>query len=75
MLNELFPNVIMDDLWTATYETLYMTVISVIGTFILGIILGLVLYFDRSRKSLEQPGLVTESTANARQRVPCHPVH
>lgn len=44
MFEELFPNVVMDDMWTATYETLYMTIISVIGTFIIGLFLGLVLY-------------------------------
>ncbi|MCP8617732.1 methionine ABC transporter permease [Salirhabdus salicampi] len=44
MLNDLFPNVNMDDLWTATYETLYMTVLSVIGTLILGVLLGLLLF-------------------------------
>ncbi|MBU6080424.1 methionine ABC transporter permease [Allobacillus halotolerans] len=62
MLNELFPNVIMDDLWTATYETLYMTVISVIGTFILGIILGLVLYLT-DRGNLWSNRLVNGITA------------
>ncbi|WP_027964329.1 methionine ABC transporter permease [Halalkalibacillus halophilus] len=44
MIDAIFPNVDMDSMWTATYETLYMTVISVIGTFILGILLGLVLF-------------------------------
>ncbi|SDK07221.1 methionine ABC transporter permease [Sediminibacillus albus] len=44
MLNELFPNVKPDDLWTAIEETFYMTLISVIGTIILGILLGLLLF-------------------------------
>ncbi|MFG6119585.1 methionine ABC transporter permease [Thalassobacillus sp. B23F22_16] len=47
MFNELFPNVDMADMITATNETLYMTVISVIGTLILGIMLGLLLYLSR----------------------------
>ncbi|GGC81673.1 methionine import system permease protein MetP [Thalassobacillus devorans] len=47
MFNELFPNVDIEDMVTATYETLYMTVISVAGTLILGILLGLVLYLSR----------------------------
>ncbi|GAE94425.1 methionine ABC transporter permease protein [Gracilibacillus boraciitolerans JCM 21714] len=44
MLKDFFPNVIPEDLWEATLETLYMTIISVIGTLILGIILGLLLF-------------------------------
>ncbi|MCT2535927.1 ABC transporter permease [Aquibacillus koreensis] len=44
MLSELFPNVQMDDLWVATYETFYMTLISLVGTLIFGILLGLLLY-------------------------------
>lgn len=44
MLTELFPNLKMEDLWQATYETFYMTIIALIGTFIFGIMLGLLLY-------------------------------
>ncbi|MBB6453464.1 D-methionine transport system permease protein [Salirhabdus euzebyi] len=44
MLSNLFPNVRMEELWTATEETLYMTGISVLGTLIFGIILGLLLF-------------------------------
>lgn len=44
MLTNLFPNLKMDDLWEATTETLYMTVLALIGTLIFGIILGLLLY-------------------------------
>ena len=40
MLNQLFPNVEWDLMYEATIQTLYMTVISVVATFILGIILG-----------------------------------
>ncbi|ASF40293.1 MAG: methionine ABC transporter permease [Halobacillus sp.] len=46
MINQFFPNVTMDDLITATNETLYMTLISVAGTFILGLLLGLLLYLS-----------------------------
>ncbi|MBN8235492.1 ABC transporter permease [Halobacillus kuroshimensis] len=46
MLNDFFPNVRMEDMITATNETLYMTLISVAGTFILGILLGLLLYLS-----------------------------
>ncbi|WP_035178578.1 methionine ABC transporter permease [Alkalihalobacterium bogoriense] len=41
---EWFAKMKWDQLWDATLETLYMTSISVLATFILGILLGLVLY-------------------------------
>ncbi|WP_408007547.1 methionine ABC transporter permease [Pseudalkalibacillus sp. A8] len=44
MLITLFPNVDWEDMWEATLETLYMTGISVSATFLLGIILGLLLF-------------------------------
>ena len=44
MIETLFPNVRWDRMWDATLETLYMTGISLIATFILGILLGLLLY-------------------------------
>ncbi|AQX53307.1 ABC transporter permease [Priestia flexa] len=44
MLTELFPNVTYDKFSAATIETLYMTSISVVATFILGIVLGLLLF-------------------------------
>lgn len=56
MLNEWFPNVKWDSMWEATVETLYMTAISVIATFILGAILGLLLF-------LTSKGNIWENTA------------
>jgi D-methionine transport system permease protein len=44
MINKLFPNVIWDNLWEATRQTLYMTGISLVATFIIGILLGLLLF-------------------------------
>jgi D-methionine transport system permease protein len=44
MLSNLFPNITMDDLWVATYETFYMTILALIGTAIIGLILGLLLF-------------------------------
>ncbi|MDX8046875.1 methionine ABC transporter permease [Gracilibacillus sp. S3-1-1] len=44
MFETLFPNVVMEDMWVATLETLYMTIIAGIGTFVLGILLGLLLF-------------------------------
>ncbi|WP_442596000.1 methionine ABC transporter permease [Neobacillus sp. D3-1R] len=44
MVEKFFPNVNWERMWQATYETLYMTGISVLATFVLGIILGLLLF-------------------------------
>ncbi|MDG5788926.1 ABC transporter permease [Evansella sp. AB-P1] len=39
-----FPNVNWDNIWNATKETLYMTSVSLLLTFIFGIMLGLILF-------------------------------
>ncbi|MBS4208506.1 methionine ABC transporter permease [Bacillus sp. FJAT-50079] len=44
MIENLFPNVKWDKMWEATIQTLYMTGISVLATFIIGIFLGLLLF-------------------------------
>ncbi|MBO0998380.1 ABC transporter permease [Bacillus sp. SD075] len=44
MLEELLPNVDWEDIIDATKETLYMTSISVVATFFIGILLGLILF-------------------------------
>ncbi|MEK4066942.1 methionine ABC transporter permease [Peribacillus sp. FSL R5-0717] len=44
MLEELLPNVDWEDIVEATKETLYMTSVSVVATFFIGIILGLILF-------------------------------
>ncbi|WP_342603391.1 methionine ABC transporter permease [Peribacillus sp. FSL E2-0159] len=44
MLEELLPNIDWEDIIEATKETLYMTSVSVVATFFIGIILGLVLF-------------------------------
>jgi D-methionine transport system permease protein len=44
MLASLLPNVEWDMIWAATVETLYMTGVAVVATFILGMILGLLLF-------------------------------
>ncbi|MTT30689.1 methionine ABC transporter permease MetI [Terrilactibacillus sp. BCM23-1] len=43
-MTQLFPNVDWNAMWVATGETLYMTLISGVFTFILGLLLGLLLY-------------------------------
>lgn len=40
----LFPNVDWEGMWQATLETLYMTGVSTIVTFILGLVLGIILF-------------------------------
>ncbi|MED0771216.1 ABC transporter permease [Bacillus siamensis] len=44
MFEKWFPNVDLTELWTATYETLYMTVIALAFSFVIGAILGLLLF-------------------------------
>ncbi|OZU88685.1 methionine ABC transporter permease [Virgibacillus indicus] len=44
MLTDLFANIDAGDLWEATYETFYMTILALIGTCIFGILLGLLLF-------------------------------
>ncbi|MEK4700913.1 methionine ABC transporter permease [Solibacillus sp. FSL R7-0668] len=44
MINQLFPNVDWDKMLEATYETLYMTTIATAVTFVLGILIGIVLF-------------------------------
>ena len=44
MAENLFPHLKWDQLWTATQETLYMTALSGVATFALGLILGLALF-------------------------------
>lgn len=44
MTESLFPHLKPDALWAATGETLYMTALSGVATFVLGILLGLALF-------------------------------
>ncbi|WP_182201550.1 methionine ABC transporter permease [Paraliobacillus salinarum] len=44
MMSQLFPNVIWSDMVVAMIETFYMTLLALLGTFIFGIMLGLLLY-------------------------------
>ncbi|MDR3434880.1 MAG: ABC transporter permease [Rouxiella aceris] len=44
MFDTLFPHLKLAQLWAATGETLYMTALSGAATFVLGIVLGLVLF-------------------------------
>ncbi|WP_203363028.1 methionine ABC transporter permease [Bacillus sp. REN10] len=53
MLEQWLPNVEWEKMWEATGETLYMTGISVVATFILGISLGLLLFLTSKDQILE----------------------
>ncbi|MGE0972261.1 methionine ABC transporter permease [Klebsiella sp. WOUb02] len=44
MFESLFPHLKVDQLWAATGETLYMTALSGLATFVLGILFGLALF-------------------------------
>ncbi|MCM3313610.1 ABC transporter permease [Psychrobacillus sp. MER TA 17] len=44
MIAKWFPNVVWEDVWAATQETVYMTVASAVATFFIGLLLGLFLY-------------------------------
>lgn len=44
MVETFFPHLKLEQLWAATQETLYMTALSGVATFVLGIILGLALF-------------------------------
>lgn len=53
MISTYFPNVIWDDIWTATIQTLYMAGVSVVITLILGLILGMLLFLTAKGNLLE----------------------
>lgn len=44
MFNQLFPNVDWEDMWQATYDTIYMTTVATLATFILGLVIGIILF-------------------------------
>lgn len=44
MLEQLLPEVDFEKVWNATYETVYMTGLSVVATFIIGLVLGILLF-------------------------------
>ncbi|MRG85155.1 methionine ABC transporter permease [Salinibacillus xinjiangensis] len=71
MLRELFPNVVIEDLVTATKETFYMTGISVLGTLILGIILGLLLFLtDQKGKTYKTMNFIVATVVNVFRAIP-----
>jgi|SRR5690625_1662204 len=72
MLTNVFENINIDDLWEATYETFYMTITSLIGTFIIGILLGLLLFFTTKKGMWENKFLhfIIASFVNVFRAIP-----
>lgn len=62
MIEKYFPNVDWNQMWDATKETIYMSFWSVIITFFLGILLGLLLFFTE-KNSLWQNRVVNTIVA------------
>lgn len=74
LLNEMlsFQNVNWNDLWVATQETLYMTLVSTFYVFIFGLVLGLFLYLTGPGKVLQNKtiNLVLAGLINIFRSVP-----
>lgn len=50
MIDSLFPNVDWDNMWEATLETLYMTALSTVFTFVIGLALGILLFLTAPKQ-------------------------
>ncbi len=72
MLSEFLPNVKWERVINATNETIYMTAISVVATFVLGIILGLLLFLTSKGNIWENKTLnsVVSSFVNIFRSIP-----
>ncbi|QPI33508.1 ABC transporter permease [Serratia sp. CMO1] len=53
MIESLFPHLSLDQLWDATWETLYMTSIAGLATLVLGIVLGVLLFLTSKGQLLQ----------------------
>lgn len=72
MIEQWFPNVNWESMWEATKETLYMTGISVLATFVLGICLGLLLFLTSKGNIWENKviNLVISALVNIFRSIP-----
>lgn len=50
MIESLFPNVDWDKMWEATIETIYMTAMSTLFTFVIGLVLGIILFLTAPKQ-------------------------
>ncbi|MGG3912463.1 methionine ABC transporter permease [Bacillus sp. es.034] len=72
MIENVFPNVDWEKMWEATVETLYMTGMSVLITFVVGLILGILLFLT-SKENLWENKLtytVTSAVVNVFRSIP-----
>jgi D-methionine transport system permease protein len=72
MIENVFPNVDWEKMWEATLETLYMTGMSVLITFVLGMILGILLFLT-SKENLWDNKLtytITSAVVNVFRSIP-----
>ncbi|OXS61390.1 D-methionine transport system permease protein [Bacillus sp. V-88] len=72
MIENIFPNVDWGKMWEATVETLYMTGMSVLITFLVGLILGILLFLT-SKENLWENKLtytVTSAVVNVFRSIP-----
>ncbi|PLR85243.1 methionine ABC transporter permease [Bacillus sp. V33-4] len=72
MIETMLPNVDWEKMWEATTETLYMTGISVLATFVLGLLLGLLLFLTSKGNIWENRlvNLVISSFVNIFRSIP-----
>jgi D-methionine transport system permease protein len=72
MIESLFPNVDWGKMWEATVETLYMTGMSVVITFVLGIILGILLFLTSKENLWENKVVygITSIVVNVFRSIP-----
>ncbi|SOC13221.1 D-methionine transport system permease protein [Ureibacillus xyleni] len=72
MLSGLFPNVQWDKMWEATYDTLYMTIISTGATFILGLAIGILLFLTSPHQiwANKVANFITGSLVNIFRSIP-----
>ena len=59
MIESLFPHLRLDQLWDATWETLYMTGIAGLATLVLGIVLGMLLFLTSKGQLLQNRTVYT----------------
>ena len=72
MIDQLFPNVDWGKMLDATYETLYMTTIATAVTFVLGILIGIVLFLtsDNQLWANKMVHFLTGSIVNIFRSIP-----
>lgn len=72
MLSQLFPNVGWPDMWQATYDTIYMTAISTVATFIIGLAIGLLLFLTSPHQiwANKVANFITGSLVNIFRSIP-----